>query len=69
MNGRLVQAESLGGYLETKPGNFHAYYLVVNGATPQNTGELLKVFHELNDISAILQEDASNQGKDSQGGQ
>ena len=69
VNGRLVQAESLGGYLETKPGNFHAYYLVVNGATPQNTGELLKVFHELNDISAILQEDASNQGKDSQGGQ
>lgn len=69
VNGRLVQAESLGGYLETKPGNFHAYYLVVNGATPQNTGGLLKIFHDLNDISATLQEDASNQGEDSQGGQ
>ena len=62
VNGRLIQAESLGGYLETKPGHFHAYYLVVNGATPQNTDDLLKVFHDLNDISAILQEDASNHG-------
>ena len=62
VSGGLLQAESLGGYLESEPGHFRAFYLVVNGATPQTTDDLLKVFHDLSDISAILQEDASHQG-------
>jgi hypothetical protein len=37
---------------------------VVNGASAQNIDEALKVFNDLSDIAAILQEDASNQGGD-----
>jgi len=62
VNGSLVDNESLGGYLETKPGHFHVFYLVVNGASAENIDEVLKVFNDLSDISAILQEDASNHG-------
>ena len=59
MNQRLIQAESLGGYLQTEPGRFHVFYLVVNGATAQNIDDALKVFNDLSDIAALLQEDAS----------
>ena len=52
----------MGGYLETKPGHFHVFYLVVNGAKAQNIGEVIKVFNDLSAISAVLQEDASHQG-------
>ena len=65
--GRLIQAESLGGYLETEPGNFHVFYLVVNDATAQDIAGALQIFNDLADISAILQEDASQQGEASQG--
>jgi serine-type D-Ala-D-Ala carboxypeptidase/endopeptidase (penicillin-binding protein 4) len=66
VNGRLIQAESLGGYLESQPG-FHVFYLVVNGATAQNTDDVLHIFNDLADIAAILQEDTSQQGGASQG--
>ena len=59
VNGRLIQAESLGGYLQTEPGRFHVFYLVVNGATAQNIDDALKVFNDLSDIAALLQEDTS----------
>jgi serine-type D-Ala-D-Ala carboxypeptidase/endopeptidase (penicillin-binding protein 4) len=59
VNGRLIQAESLGGYLEAEPGRFHAFYLVVNGATAQNIDGALKIFDDLADVSAILQEDGA----------
>lgn len=62
MNGRLIEAESLGGYLEGKPGRYNVFYLVVNGASVQNIGEALQVFDDLSEIAAILQEDASHQG-------
>jgi D-alanyl-D-alanine carboxypeptidase/D-alanyl-D-alanine-endopeptidase (penicillin-binding protein 4) len=61
VNGRLIQAESLGGYMESESGQFHVY-LVVNGATAQDIDDALNIFNDLADISAILQEDASEQG-------
>ncbi len=67
VNGRLIQAESLGVYLETEPGSFHVFYLVVNGATAQDINDALQIFNERADISAALQEDVSQQGEDSQG--
>ena len=64
VNETLVDNESLGGYLEAEPGRYHVFYLVVNGASAQNIDEALKVFNDLSDIAAILQEDASHQGGD-----
>ena len=69
VNGRLVDNESLGGYLEAKAGHFHVFYLVVNDTTAQNIDDALKVFNDLSDIGALLQEDAANQGETSQGDQ
>jgi serine-type D-Ala-D-Ala carboxypeptidase/endopeptidase (penicillin-binding protein 4) len=67
INGRLIQAESLGGYLEVEPDRFHVFYLVVNGATAQDIDDALQIFDDLADIAAIVQEDASQQGDASQG--
>jgi serine-type D-Ala-D-Ala carboxypeptidase/endopeptidase (penicillin-binding protein 4) len=67
VSGRLVLAESLGGYLEAEPGRFRPFYLVVNGATAQNIDDVLRVFNDEAKIAAILQEDASHQGEDTQG--
>ena len=69
VNGRLIEAESLGGYLEAEPGRFHVFYLVVNGATAQNIDDALKVFNDLSDIAARLQEAASHQEEASKGNQ
>jgi D-alanyl-D-alanine carboxypeptidase/D-alanyl-D-alanine-endopeptidase (penicillin-binding protein 4) len=69
VNGRFIDAESLGGYLETKPGHFHVFYLVVNGALAENIDEVLEVFDDLSEITAIRQEDASNQEEASRGNQ
>jgi D-alanyl-D-alanine carboxypeptidase/D-alanyl-D-alanine-endopeptidase (penicillin-binding protein 4) len=69
VNGRLIIAESLGGYLEAEPGRYHPFYLVVNGAAAQNIDDALNVFNDLSDIAAILQEDASQQGGSSQNDQ
>lgn len=69
VNVRLVDNESLGGYLEASPGRYHVFYLAVNGASAQNVDEVLKVFSDLSDIAAILQQEASNQGEASQSGQ
>ena len=55
--------------MEVKPGRFHVFYLVVNGASAKNVEDVLKIYNDVNDISAILQEDASNQGGASQGDQ
>ncbi len=65
VNGRLIQAESLGGYLEAEPGQFHVFYLVVNGAAVEDIDGALQIFNDLADISATLQEDASQQGETS----
>ena len=67
LNERLVEAESLGGYLEVEPGRFHTFYVVVNGAIAPNIEGAVKVFDDLADIGALLQEDASQQGGASQG--
>jgi len=61
VNGRLIQAESLGGYLEAEPGRFHAFYLLVNGASASNIHDVLRVFNDEADIAAILQEDGAKQ--------
>jgi serine-type D-Ala-D-Ala carboxypeptidase/endopeptidase (penicillin-binding protein 4) len=67
LNERLVEAESLGGYLEVEPGRFHTFYVVVNGAIAPNIEGAVKVFDDLADIGALLQKDASQQGGASQG--
>ena len=59
VNGRLILAESLGGYMETEPGRFHAFYLVVNGASARNIDDVLRVVNDESDIAAILQEDGA----------
>jgi D-alanyl-D-alanine carboxypeptidase/D-alanyl-D-alanine-endopeptidase (penicillin-binding protein 4) len=69
LNVRLEDNESLGGYMETKPGRFHVFYLVVNGAKAKNVEDVLKIFNDVNNIAAIRQQDASNQGGASEGGQ
>jgi serine-type D-Ala-D-Ala carboxypeptidase/endopeptidase (penicillin-binding protein 4) len=63
VNGRLTQAESLGGYMESESGQYHVFYLVVNGATAQDIEDAVKILDDLNDISADLQKDASQQGE------
>ena len=67
VSGRLVLAESLGGYLEAEPNRFRPFYLVVNGATAQDIDDVLRVFNDEAKIAAILQQDASHQGEDTQG--
>jgi serine-type D-Ala-D-Ala carboxypeptidase/endopeptidase (penicillin-binding protein 4) len=67
LNERLVEAESLGGYLEVEPGRFHTFYVVVNGAIAPNIEGAVRVFDDLADIGALLQEDAAQQGGASQG--
>ncbi len=67
VNESLLDNESLGGYLEAGPGRYHVFYLVVNGVPTQNIDEVLKVFNDLSDIAAILQQDASRQEQSSQG--
>lgn len=67
VNGRLVLAESLGGYLEAEPGRYRPFYLVVNGATAQTIDDVLRVFNDEAKIAAILQEDAAHQGESTQG--
>jgi hypothetical protein len=42
---------------------------VVNGAKAKNVQEGLEVFDDVNNIGAILQQDASTQGEGSQGDQ
>jgi serine-type D-Ala-D-Ala carboxypeptidase/endopeptidase (penicillin-binding protein 4) len=69
VNVRLLDNESLGGYLEASPGHYHVFYLVVNGATAQNIDDALKVFNDLSDIAALIQQDASHQGEASQSDQ
>ena len=69
VNERVIDAESLGGYLEVEPGRFHVYYLVVNDATAQGIDDVVQIFDDLADIAAIVQEDASQQGDASRGDQ
>ena len=59
----------MGGCLEVTPGRYHVFYLVVNGASAQNIDDALKVFNDLSNIAAILQEDATYQGGASQSDQ
>jgi serine-type D-Ala-D-Ala carboxypeptidase/endopeptidase (penicillin-binding protein 4) len=69
VNVGLVDNQSLGGYMEARPGHFHVFYLVVNGAIAKNIEDAIKIFDDVNNNGAILQQDASNQGGASQGDQ
>jgi serine-type D-Ala-D-Ala carboxypeptidase/endopeptidase (penicillin-binding protein 4) len=62
VDGSLLDNESIGGYMEEKPGHFHVFYLVVNGARAKNVEGAIKILNEVNNMAAILQQDASNQG-------
>lgn len=59
LNVRLTLDEALAGYMETKSGQFYVFDLVVNSALVQDINGLLKVYNEIGDISAILQEEAA----------
>ena len=52
--------------MEVKPGTFHVFYLMVNGARADNVNGALEVFNNVNDISALLQEESSRQEGGSQ---
>ena len=62
VDGGLVDNQSLGGYMEARPGHFHVFYLVVNGAIAKNMEDAIKVFDDVNNTGAILQEEASHEG-------
>jgi hypothetical protein len=47
--------------MEVKPGRFHVFYLVVNGARAGNVNEALEIFNNVNNISAILQEESPHE--------
>ena len=51
--------------MEAESGQYHVFFLVVNGATVQDIDEAIKVIDDLNYISAVLQGDASQQGEES----
>ncbi len=59
LNVRLTLDEALAGYLEARPGRFYVFDLVVNSAVVQDINGVLKVYDELGNISAILQEEAT----------
>jgi D-alanyl-D-alanine carboxypeptidase/D-alanyl-D-alanine-endopeptidase (penicillin-binding protein 4) len=63
LNGRVIQAESLGGYLEVAPGRYNLFYVVENGAVVKNIEDTIKVYVDLANIGIFLQEDASKQGE------
>jgi serine-type D-Ala-D-Ala carboxypeptidase/endopeptidase (penicillin-binding protein 4) len=63
LNGRVIQAESLGGYLEVAPGRYNLFYVVENGAVVQKLEDSIKVYVDLANIGALLQEDASKKGE------
>ena len=42
---------------------------MINGAKAKNVEDALKIFNDVNNIAAIRQQDASNQGGTSQGDQ
>ena len=69
VDGSLLDNESIGGYMEASPGHFHVFYLVVNGARAKNVEGAIEILNEVNNLAAILQQDASQQGGASQGGQ
>ena len=69
LNGRVILAESLGGYLEVELGRYHLFYVVENGAAAANIEDSVKVFVDLANIGALLQEEASKQGKASKSNQ
>ena len=52
--------------MEVRSCRFHVFYLVVNGARAKNVQDVLKVFDDVNDVGAIRQGAASNQGGASQ---
>jgi D-alanyl-D-alanine carboxypeptidase/D-alanyl-D-alanine-endopeptidase (penicillin-binding protein 4) len=52
VDGGLVDNQSLGGYMEARPGHFHVFYLVVNGAIAKNMEDAIKVFDDVNNTGA-----------------
>ena len=69
VDGSLLDNESIGGYMEVKPGTFHVFYLVVNGARAKDIEGAIEILNEVNDMAATLQQDAPQQGGASQDGQ
>ena len=51
--------------MESESGQFHVFYLVVNDTVAQDIDDALNIFNALADISADLQENASQQGEGS----
>jgi D-alanyl-D-alanine carboxypeptidase/D-alanyl-D-alanine-endopeptidase (penicillin-binding protein 4) len=60
-NPRFSLDEALAGYIEAKPNQFYVFDLVVNSALPQDIKGLLKVYNDLGNIAALLQEEAAQQ--------
>jgi hypothetical protein len=59
----------LGGYLEVAPGRYNLFYVVENGAVVKNLEDSIKVYIDLANIGALLQEHAPKKGKASKSNQ
>ncbi|GHO99480.1 D-alanyl-D-alanine carboxypeptidase/D-alanyl-D-alanine-endopeptidase [Reticulibacter mediterranei] len=58
---RFALDEALAGYLEVKPNQFYVFDLVINSALPQDITGVLKIYNDLGNIAALLQEEAAQQ--------
>ncbi|MFG2820158.1 D-alanyl-D-alanine carboxypeptidase/D-alanyl-D-alanine-endopeptidase [Kitasatospora sp. NPDC048365] len=60
LNQRIqVGAQEEAGYLQTDDGCLHLFYIGVNGATSADLQSFIGIFDDVNQISALLQEQAS----------
>jgi D-alanyl-D-alanine carboxypeptidase/D-alanyl-D-alanine-endopeptidase (penicillin-binding protein 4) len=58
-NGLAIADQSQAGYLQTRDGRFLIFVVMVNGATAADIQGVVDVFNDSNEISALLQEQAS----------
>ncbi|MGA5821530.1 D-alanyl-D-alanine carboxypeptidase/D-alanyl-D-alanine endopeptidase [Kitasatospora sp. NPDC094028] len=60
LNQRIAyNAQNLAGYLETDDGCLHLFFVGVNGASATDINDVIRIFDDVNQIAALLQEQAS----------
>ncbi|MEU8511783.1 D-alanyl-D-alanine carboxypeptidase/D-alanyl-D-alanine-endopeptidase [Kitasatospora sp. NPDC048722] len=60
LNQRIAyNAETLAGYLETDDGCLHLFFVGVNGASATGIDDVIRIFDDVNQVAALLQEQAS----------
>jgi D-alanyl-D-alanine carboxypeptidase/D-alanyl-D-alanine-endopeptidase (penicillin-binding protein 4) len=59
-----VGAQGLGGYLQTHDGRLDVFFLMVNGASTPDIAGYFGIYDDVNNIAALLQEQASGEQPD-----